>query len=137
MLGRVLPFQVHSINRTARSRFKRRAAVFSAAAFYFDSTRTIAPTCHSERSVPMYLFPEIVPYDFRSGRAVEARILPPMLFGESLFAFIALPEGTASFRLNARYFDSTSDRSPSSPLAAESPKLPASWARCPAARRPV
>src|ERR1700680_4763815 len=80
MLGRVLPSEVHSINRAARSRFKRRAAAFSAAAFYFASTRTIALTCHSERSVPMYLFPQIVPYDFRSGRAVE----------ESLLAFVVI-----------------------------------------------
>src|ERR1700676_4021766 len=106
--------------------------------------RALALTCHSERSVPMYLFPEIVPYDFRSGRVVE----------ESLLAFLSSrgpaakdPQGALALKnvgprdllfdfSHSTFAISTprANRSPSSPLAAESPKLPASSARCPVAR---
>jgi len=52
MLVRVLPSQLHSINRTARSRFKRRAAAFSAAAFYFDSTLKSLPVISFGLGIP-------------------------------------------------------------------------------------
>jgi hypothetical protein len=87
---------------------------FSAAAFYFDSTRTIALTCHSERSVPTSVSSGNRISDFRSGRAVE----------ESLFAFIALPEGSASFRSNVRYFASTRKSLPVISFGFGMPKTP-------------